>query len=68
MALLLDAYMQCFHIGLYRLAGHFFSVGWVGESHRQGLRKMKITQSLQQPQSGSFQVSSNLSAAGLLKL
>jgi hypothetical protein len=26
MALLLDAYMQWFHVGSYRLAGHFFSV------------------------------------------
>jgi hypothetical protein len=26
MDLLLDAYMQWFHIGSYRLAGHFFSV------------------------------------------
>ena len=33
MDLLLDAYMQWFHIGSYRLAEHFFSAGWVGASH-----------------------------------
>ena len=35
MGLLLDDYMQWFHIGSYRLAGHFFSAGWVGASHWQ---------------------------------
>jgi hypothetical protein len=36
MALLLDAYMHWFHIGSYRLAGLFFSVGWVGASQGMG--------------------------------
>jgi hypothetical protein len=38
MALLLDAYMQWFHIGSYRLAWHFFSGGWVGARYGQGFK------------------------------
>jgi hypothetical protein len=36
MALLLDAYMQWFHIGSYRLAWHFFSAGLAGASQGMG--------------------------------
>jgi len=37
MDLLLDAYMQWFHIGSYRLAVFFFSAGGIGATHGQAL-------------------------------
>lgn len=41
MGLRRDAYIYWFHIGSYRLAGHFFTAEWVGSCQGMGCLRPK---------------------------